>query len=176
MSRRRDCGVTRLGQADWIRAAAERFERPLLVYARNLLGDAHKSRDIVQEAFLELCRCDRAAVEPKLGPWLFTVCRRRVIDLTRKEKRMTALGTDPPARLADPVRPLEVRDSARVVLDRLAALPANQQEVVRLRFLQGFSYREIAGVTGLTVSHVGVLLHTALKTLRQALPELEGSV
>ena len=138
-----------------------------------LLADADKCRDVVQEAFLELCRCERAEVEPKLAAWLFTVCRRRVIDIQRKEKRMTALTADPPGRA--PVDRLELDDSARAVLDRLAALPANQQDAVRLRFLQGFSYREIAGVMGLTVSHVGVLLHTALKSLRESFPELEAS-
>ena len=165
-----------MGDTDWIQTATERYERPLLVYVRNLLADAHKARDIVQEAFLELCRAERAEVEPKLAPWLFTVCRRRVIDLQRKEKRMTALTADPPGRAANPVHALEIADSARAVLDRLAGLPANQQEAVRLRFLQGFSYREIAEVMGLTVTHVGVLLHTALKSLRQSFPELEGSV
>ena len=60
----------------------------------------------------------------------------------------------------------------------VAAAPASQQEAVRLRFLQSFSYREIAGVMGLTESHVGVLLHTAIKTLRQtctpAAPEVSS--
>lgn len=89
---------------------------------------------------------------------------------------MTALTADPPGRAANPIHALEIADSARAVLDRLAGLPANQQEAVRLRFLQGFSYREIADVMGLTVTHVGVLLHTALKSLRQSFPEMEGSV
>lgn len=89
---------------------------------------------------------------------------------------MTALSTDPPARAANPTERVEVRDLARAVLDRLAGLPAKEQEAVRLRFLQGFSYREIAGVMGITVSHVGVLLHTALKSLRQSFPEPEGSL
>jgi RNA polymerase sigma-70 factor (ECF subfamily) len=45
-------------------------------------------------------------------------------------------------------------------------LPANQQEVIRLKFQSGLSYREISRVTGLTVSHVGVLIHTGLKSIR----------
>ena len=49
----------------------------------------------------------------------------------------------------------------------LAGLPDNQQEVVRLKFQDGLSYKEIAGVTGLTVSNVGFLIHTAIHTLRR---------
>ena len=156
---------------EWIVAAARRYERPLLAYVRGLLGDRHRGQDIVQDAFLELCRQERSTVEPKLAPWLFAVCRRRVIDTVRKEQRMTALSAEPPAMARGPAETLEVRDAAQSVLARLGRLPAKEQEVVRLKFLQQFSYREIAGVTGLSESHVGVLLHTALKTLRRSFDE-----
>ena len=162
----------------WVAAAVGRFERPLLAYVRGLLNDRHRGRDVVQEAFLELCRASRSEVEPKLAPWLFTVCRRRVLDILRKEQRMTSLTVEPPGKHAGPAEQFETQDAAAAVLARLAELPAGQQEAVRLRFLQSFSYREIAGVMGLTESHVGVLLHTAIKTLRQtctpAAPEVSS--
>lgn len=153
---------------EWIVAAARRFERPLLAYVRRLLGDPHRGRDVVQDAFLQLCRQPRAAVEPRLAAWLFTVCRRRAVDILRKENRMTTLSADPPAAAAGPADALERKDTAAAVLARLSGLPANQQEAVRLKFLQQFSYREIAEVMGLSESHVGVLLHTALTTLRRS--------
>lgn len=53
----------------------------------------------------------------------------------------------------------------------LARLPANQQEVLVLRFQCGLSYKEIAEVTGLTVGYVGYLMHVGLKTLRDRLGE-----
>lgn len=152
----------------WIVAAARRYERPLLAYVRRLLGDHHRGRDVVQDAFLRLCQQDRAAVEPHLAPWLFAVCRRRVVDILRKENRMTTLSAEPPAAAHGPFDAIESKDAARAILARLARLPANQQEAVRLKFLQQFSYREIADVMGLSESHVGVLLHTALTTLRRA--------
>jgi RNA polymerase sigma factor (sigma-70 family) len=157
---------------DWVVAAAQRFERPLLAYVRRLLGDDHRGQDIVQEAFLRLCRQPRAEVEPRVGPWLFTVCRRHVVDVLRKENRMSALSeTAEPAARTEPADAVEARDLSRAVLQRLASFPASQQEAVRLKFLQQFSYREIAEVMGLSESHVGVLIHTALKKLRQAFAE-----
>ena len=53
---------------------------------------------------------------------------------------------------------------ADVVLDRL---PPNQQEVVRLKFQNGFSYKEIARITELSVTNVGFLIHTAVTNLRR---------
>ena len=157
-----------MSDRDWITAAAGRHERPLLAYVHALLGDRHKSQDVVQEAFLELCRADRAAIEPRLAAWLFAVCRRRAIDILRKETRMTALSADPPAPPADPGAALERDDAAAAVAARLLRLPADQREAVRLKFQGQLSYREIAGVMGLSESHVGVLLHLALKTLRRS--------
>ena len=153
---------------EWIVAAARRYERPLLAYVRRLLGDPHRGQDVVQDAFLQLCKQSRAEVEPRLAPWLFAVCRRRVVDILRKENRMASLSADPPSVANGPPDVLEHKDTTQTVLARLARLPANQQEAVRLKFLQQFSYREIAEVMGLSESHVGVLLHLAMKSLRQS--------
>ena len=50
------------------------------------------------------------------------------------------------------------------LLDRL---PDNQQEVIRLKFQNDLSYREISEITGLSVSNVGFLLHVGIKRLRE---------
>ncbi len=49
----------------------------------------------------------------------------------------------------------------------LEQLPDNQQEVIRLKFQAGLSYKEIARVTNLSVSNVGFLIHTGMKSLRE---------
>ena len=51
-------------------------------------------------------------------------------------------------------------------------LSPRQQEVVRLRFQDALTYREIAVVTGASVSHVGVLLHEAMRALKGRLAEV----
>ncbi|MHC5024337.1 MAG: sigma-70 family RNA polymerase sigma factor, partial [Planctomycetota bacterium] len=53
------------------------------------------------------------------------------------------------------------------ILALVAELPGRQQEVLRLKFQAGLSYREIATVLDLTVSHVGVLIHNAIKAVRE---------
>jgi RNA polymerase sigma-70 factor (ECF subfamily) len=49
------------------------------------------------------------------------------------------------------------------MIDRL---PPNQQEVVRLKFQHGFSYKEISRITELTVTNVGFLIHAAVTRMR----------
>jgi RNA polymerase sigma-70 factor (ECF subfamily) len=155
---------------EWVRAAVSQFEGPLTLYASRLLGDADGARDVVQETFLRLCGQDRAAVDPHLAEWLFTVCRNRALDVLRKEGRMTRLSDDQmhvrPSNDPDPAVMLERRESASNIMRLLDGLPVNQREVIRLKFQNGFSYKEISRISGHSVSNVGFLIHTGLKTIR----------
>lgn len=65
-----------------------------------------------------------------------------------------------------PGRALEEAETKAAVLDMIDHLPPNQQEVIRLKFQSGFSYKEISRITKLSVSNVGYLVHTAVKQLR----------
>jgi len=158
--------------------ALARFETPLIAYATRLSGDAERARDVVQETFLKLCATREGEVEHKLGEWLYTVCRNLALDSRRKESVMNTAGgageeTSVLARSSGeadgPAGEAERRDSVSRVLGALERLPANQREVLRLKFQHGLSYREIAGVTELSVTNVGFLIHRGLKSLRARL-------
>jgi RNA polymerase sigma-70 factor (ECF subfamily) len=157
----------------WVRAAVVRFEAPLTLYAARLVGDAEAARDVVQDTFLRLCAQDHAAIESRLAEWLFTVCRNRALDILRKESRMTRLSDEQvrlrPSADPGPADQAERQESVAKVLDLLDALPANQREVIRLKFQNGFSYQEISRISGHSVSNVGYLIHVGLKSLRRQL-------
>lgn len=154
-----------------VRSAVERFEQPLMSYARHVLGgDLERARDVVQETFLRLIGQDPDKVAPHLTEWLYTVCRNLAIDVRRKERRMERLSDAEADSAAsdfpNPGARAENDDALSHVLRSLKQLPRNQQECIRLKFQNGLSYKEISQVTGLTVTNVGFLIHTGLKTLR----------
>jgi RNA polymerase sigma-70 factor (ECF subfamily) len=159
--------------ATWLHEMVRQYEVPLVRYATGLLGDEHRARDVAQDTFLRLCRQRRDEIEHRIRPWLFAVCRNRAMDVLKKENRMTTLSEDREqdcvSRDADPTTGVERQDAVRVAVAALASLPANQQEVIRLKVQDGLSYREISEVTGLSVSNVGFLLHRGIKTIRQQL-------
>jgi len=165
--------------AQWVESALETYERPLLRYAlRWCRGDLDRARDAVQDTFMRLCRQPRERVESYLAQWLFTVCRNRAIELLRKEGRMEPLSdTDlavRPAADPDPADCSERHDRLQAVAHLLAELPERQQELIRLKFQEDLSYKEISAITALSVSNVGFLLHTGIQTLRRRLRELEA--
>lgn len=156
---------------NWIDATIRRFESPLVLYAVRICGDADRARDVVQDTFVELCEVDRAVVEPKLAQWLFTVCRNKALDARRREKDMTngfeERIEERESADDDPALVLGAADEHVSVSALVERLPRKQQEVLRLKFQAGLSYKEIAAVTGDSVGNVGFLLHTALHALRE---------
>ncbi|MFN0066802.1 MAG: RNA polymerase sigma factor [Limisphaerales bacterium] len=161
----------------WLERALAEHEAPLLRYAASLTGDADRARDAVQDTFLRLCGQEPAALNGRLAPWLFTVCRRRIIDRQRKESPMQPLADtfeEEAATTPDPAAAAAAHDTGDALLGLLARLPGRQREVVHLRFQEQLSYAEIAEVTGLTATNVGFLLHTTLRALRRQLAELES--
>lgn len=158
----------------FVHQALADFERPLVAYATRLLGgDLDGARDVVQEAFLRLCRSDRSESAAGLRTWLFTVCRNLALDLRRKDGRMNPLDETRAALLESaspgPDQGLEERDELQRVLAALAALPEKQREVLRLKFQHGLSYAEIGRVTQQKTGTVGWLIHEGIRALRSRL-------
>ena len=156
---------------EWLRLAMDRHEGPLLRYVTRILGDVDRGRDVVQDAFLRLWSQRPADWdEAHVAQWLFTVCRNLALDVRRKERRMSLLGEQQVTGAAgvaeSPPAAAARREQVGLVGRALAALPDNQQEVLRLKFQNGFSYKQIAGITGLSVSNVGFLIHTGIRKLR----------
>jgi len=66
-----------------------------------------------------------------------------------------------------PYEQLEQKEATGFLLRIVATLPPRQQEVIQLKFQNDLSYQQIAEITKTTANNVGVLIHTALRTLRQ---------
>ena len=165
-------------KAEWIGAALDAHESALIAYARRLLGDADRARDVVQDTFLRLCRQEPADLgDPR--PWLFTVCRNRALDELRRRRHVEATAepqvvNGKAGHGPAPDTVVERRDAARAAVEALDTLPAKEREVIHLKFREGLSYRQIAEITGFSLSHVGVLIHTGMKRLRGRLAPALG--
>jgi len=171
-------GQARTDGGAWLGTLMARYERPLVRYATRITRDVDRARDVVQDTFLKLLSTARAPRDNHVAQWLFAVCRNRALDVIRKEKRMStmsdAFADAQAAREGDPPAAAERRETYGRAVDALADLPDVQQEVVRLKFQNGFTYRQIAEITGRSASNVGFLLHTALTTLRRKLEARPG--
>ena len=146
------------------------LESPLLSYALRLVGDTAVAEDTVQEAFMKLHQQWVEVREPRR--WLYRTVHNLALNHQRGKGKIVPLvqhDESSPAEAADP-KPLPDEEIARwesIGLVRLSldTLDERSRELIRLKFTEGLSYKEISQRTGLTNGHVGYLLHHALKSI-----------
>lgn len=161
--------------AELVERAISEYESRLIGYAKTIVHDLDRARDVVQDTFIRLYQQDAGKVSGGLKSWLFTVCRNRALDVLRKNKRLVEMEDDALVqRDSGEPSPYEAAsDKERVTLVKsyIARLPENQATVILLKFEKGYSYQEISDETGLTQGNVGFLIHTGMKRLRSILPD-----
>ena len=136
-------------------------------------GHAEDAKDIVQGAF-EKMWVNRATVDnDRCKSYLFTVAYHQMIDLIRKNKRVTLKEDfNDNSRVSAHVQ----HDSKRVLHDALNKLNETQKSLVLLKDYEGYSYEEIGKITGLNESQVKVYLHRARLQLRSYIVSPENVI
>ena len=156
------------------------LESPLLAYARRLVGDFAVAEDVVQDAFMKLHSQFQQVRTPQ--PWLYRTVHNLAVDHQRRASRIVLVddrtSEDMPANDTSDSQPMPDEQIARwegIGLVRLVleTLDARSRELIRLRFEEELSYKEIAESTGLTVGNVGYILHHALKAMALELEKTE---
>ncbi len=174
---RPDQASTELPAWETIEELFAALESPLLGYAMRLLGDASQAQDVVQEAFMKLHTQFDQVREPRR--WLYRTVHNLALNQRRQARKIVQLqpateaGTAAEPDFPDP-DPLPDEHIARwesigLVRLSLEALDERSRLVVKLKFNEELSYKEISERTGLTVGHVGYLLHHALKAVADEL-------
>jgi RNA polymerase sigma-70 factor, ECF subfamily len=154
----------------------DRHSAAALATAMRVVGDREEAEDVVHDAFVAVWRkIDRFdASRGSLRPWLMTVVRNRAIDRVRARRfsmdvddadERSLLRTGPNPTWDDALR----RASAAEIQTALAELPDEQRRAVELAYFEGYTYREVANLTGVPAGTANGRLRLALAKLRDAL-------
>jgi len=113
------------------------------------------------------------------GAWLFAIARHAIQDHFRAERRRRWLSLDFLVEHPSPgVLPEEAADQADTIqrmLNAVSQLDAREQDLIALKFTSRLDNVQIARITGLSESNVGVILYRALHRLRTLLNGKENS-
>jgi RNA polymerase sigma-70 factor (ECF subfamily) len=143
--------------------------------AYRLLNHDADTADCFQRTFLsalELSRKEPIRSWPGALKRLATArALERLRQRGRERNRLSVLTEEPPAdsKAVDPGKNAQTVELADDLRAALAEIDEPQAEVFCLVCLEDASYHEVAGQLGITVNHVGVLLHRAKASLRQKL-------
>ena len=149
------------------------LESPLLNYALRLNGGRHVAEDLVQEAFMRLHTHFAEVREPRR--WLYRTVHNLALNHRRDSAKIIPLQPqrdEADAPVADTADPQPLPDEQIIRLEGiglvrlcLETLDERSRELIRLKFTEDLSYKEISERTGLKTGHVGYLLHHALKAI-----------
>ena len=166
-------------QRAWIEDLARQHGRMIFDTAYRMLGNTHDAEDVLQEVLLKVLNGSvRSKAVRDWGAFLRVMASRRTIDLLRKNSRRHETR-DPTGTTADSSNHLtrnvlERRRKAALLRQALGRLPHRDAEVFSLRYLEEFSYDQIAAQLNLGQSQVGVILHRTRKRLQEILDPMLG--
>lgn len=160
-------------------ALYQRYKHRAYVACLRLLGDAEAASDVVQGVFLKLYERSSQIREPeRFRQWLFTAIRHDCLTCIGQIHRDSRAREELNRPDAAPGSETEQERSAALntlLAREIDKLPAELKEAVILREYEGFSYQEIAEITGVKIGLVKFRLFTARKRLARALsPVLKG--
>ena len=144
--------------------AIDQYAGMLLRAAAAILGDWYEAEDAVQDTFLRMLEKEPVFRDPDHErAWLLTVTANGCKSRLRARKR------HPTTQLLDTLPAPD--EEVSVLVEAVAALPANQRAVVHLYYYEGYSTDEIAGILGQRPGTVRSHLSRARETLRTQLKE-----
>ena len=150
------------------------LESPLLNYAWRYTGERGLAEDVVQEAFMKLHAQFDSVTQPR--PWLYRTVHNLALNQRRAAGKSVSLvpssSSDENPSAAETADPAPLPDEQIIRLEgigqvrlSLETLDERSRELVKLKFNDELSYKDIAARTGLTAGNVGFILHHALKTI-----------
>lgn len=145
------------------------------VYYR--VGNIADAEDLTQQVFIKaweaISRYKKTA-SPFLA-WLIKISHNLVIDFYRSNKTRTYLDFDIVASEPEsgPEHLAEIHLDQQQIRRAILELPGDQQQVVLMRFIEDFSYPEIAASLGKSEGAARVILHRALVRLRKILEKVK---
>lgn len=139
-------------------------------FALKYLKNKEDADDIVQDAFEKLWKNRKKVEFQKAKSWLFTCAHNALINMIKKNSRMTYQETTVSNHtVVSHAHEFEMKE---VVANCMAILPPVQKSIILLRDLEGYNYKEIGEILSLSESQVKVYLFRARKKLKKHLKDL----
>ncbi|MGE7777164.1 RNA polymerase sigma factor [Chitinophaga sp. NPDC101104] len=166
------------GEQEALVVLYERLYFSLLNYGIRTCGDLERTRDAINDVFLELWdRRLQLADVANVRSYLLTYLRRKVLTNIREDQKLSAAAgrlsayTDTyELSYEECIVALQASDEVKAKITRaMAALTPRQKELVQLRFFEGLSMEEVS-------TRAGISTKTAYNTLAAALKALSAGL
>jgi RNA polymerase sigma-70 factor (ECF subfamily) len=150
----------------------------LFRFALHLLQNVQEAEDAVQDVMAGIWA--KRAEWPQwnsIPAYCMTATRNNCVDRLRR-RRVVSVRAETEIQIknpdGDPYEQVTNKEMIARIRQCMDGLPPNQQQVVRLREMEGFSYNEIAQVLDMTLDQVKVNLHRGRNAIKKTITKQEG--
>ena len=137
------------------------------------IKNENTAQDIVQDSFEKLWINRKAVYFTKTKSYLFTTAYRTMIDIIRKQKRISLTDDQ---TIFESHEENSFSDIQEILHEAVEKLPEIQRSVILLRDYEGYSYKEIADITNLNESQVKVYIYRARVYLKNYIGKIENLI
>ena len=134
------------------------------------LKDEDRANDIVQDSYEKLWRHVAELDFSVVKSWLFSTAYHTMIDIIRKEKRMTTFEESYENNLISESHYSDLNEILHAAIERL---PEQQKTSVLLRDYEGYSYKEIGEITGQSEAQVKINIYRGRLALKSYIGKIE---
>lgn len=162
------------GNRDAVTELVAAYQDRLFTYAFHMLGGSDDALDVTQEAFVKAYTTLAGKYDAErcrtleIRPWLYRIVRNLALNKLRSRKRrddaLVSMKEILPAQVFDTGNDLSRTRAIRAALVRLGR---ESRELIILRFIEQYTYAEIATVTGSSESALRGKVYRALRRLRK---------
>jgi len=149
----------------------------------NFRVNPNEVEDLVSEVFLRVVEKFNTYSEKKnasFSAWIFKIAHNLVIDFYRKKKELLGLDDDLENNEIFFMQNIEYEDledsvnknlDTKKMYELLKKLPAKYREILELKYLEGFSNKEISKITNKSEGNIRLIQLRALREMRKIWPE-----
>lgn len=152
------------------------LKNKLFRFALSFLTNQADAKDVVQDVMMKAWEViDDPSDFGSPEAWCMTATRNKCLDRLKKKGRQydeLSAHYDLSTREADPHQVTEARESLHTFQQIVSCLPEKQQTVIQMRDVEEYSYKEIAEIMDISMSHVKILLHRARKQVQQQMKRI----
>lgn len=155
----------------------EKFEASFREYNRNIYKyflwrthDVQLSEDLASTVFEKAWRSHSRFQGNSMRAWLFSITRNVLTDYWRRKKEVpTADFSTFETGDDDAATVLDAQQRLTQLRQAVAILPSEMRLVVTLRFIEGYTAKQVAEQIGTTEGNIRVIQYRALKKLKKAM-------
>ena len=163
------------GSDEAFRTLMARYQTSIYRLAYNWTGNRDDAQDLTQECFIHLYKVlGRYDSRFRFPVWMYKVCTNRCINWIKANRRarevvpfshLTEQALDLPDAAPGPAETAFSHETKEKLLETVQNLPEKYRVPIVLRYLEDFSYKEIAAIMDISVKNAEIRIHRARKML-----------